>query len=116
MPLAAAALTAWDVFLDPRMVREGYWTWHDGGRYEDVPASNFAGWLACGLAAFALAAALDDAPPDARDDGALALYAWTWAGESVANAVLWRRPRVARGGALRWARSPRRRCLGAARR
>ncbi|HSD76213.1 MAG TPA: carotenoid biosynthesis protein, partial [Solirubrobacteraceae bacterium] len=25
--LAAGALTAWDVFLDPRMVREGYWTW-----------------------------------------------------------------------------------------
>ena len=23
--LAAAALTAWDVFLDPRMAREGYW-------------------------------------------------------------------------------------------
>ena len=29
--LAAGALTAWDVFLDPRMAREGYWTWPDGG-------------------------------------------------------------------------------------
>jgi putative membrane protein len=30
---AAGALTAWDVFLDPRMVREGYWAWPGGGRY-----------------------------------------------------------------------------------
>jgi uncharacterized membrane protein len=100
VPLAAAALTAWDVFLDPRMVREGYWTWHDGGGYEGVLASNFCGWLVCGLAAFALVAAFDDEPPGARDDGALALYTWTWVGESVANAALWRRPRVAAAGTL----------------
>ena len=25
--LGAAALTAWDLFLDPQMVGEGYWTW-----------------------------------------------------------------------------------------
>ena len=47
---AAGALTAWDVFLDPRMAREGYWTWPGGGRYEGVPASNFAGWFLTGLA------------------------------------------------------------------
>ncbi|MEZ0294161.1 MAG: carotenoid biosynthesis protein, partial [Solirubrobacteraceae bacterium] len=29
--LAAAALTALDVFLDPRMAREGDWIWPDGG-------------------------------------------------------------------------------------
>jgi putative membrane protein len=97
---AAGALTAWDVFLDPRMAREGYWTWPDGGRYEDVPASNFAGWFATGLGVFALWSALDDAEPDSRDDGALALYAWTWLGESFANALLWRRPRVAAAGGV----------------
>ena len=100
VPLAAGALTAWDVFLDPRMVREAYWTWPAGGRYEGVPASNFAGWFATGLAAFAIVAALDGERPDARDDGALALYAWTWTGESFANAALWRRPRVAAAGTL----------------
>jgi putative membrane protein len=100
VPLAAAALTAWDVFLDPRMAREGYWTWPGGGRYEGVPASNFAGWLATALPAFAIVAALDGEPPDTRDDGALALYAWTWAGESFANAALWRRPLVAIAGGL----------------
>ena len=95
---AAGALTAWDVFLDPRMVREGYWTWPGGGRYEDVPASNFLGWFATGSVVFALwsVAERDDAP----SDGALALYAWTWVGETFANAVLWRRPRVALAGSL----------------
>ena len=99
--LAAAALTAWDVFLDPRMAREGYWTWPGGGRYEGVPASNFLGWWVTGLGVFArLVAARAPTTPDARDDGALALYAWTWLGETFANAVLWRRPRVAAAGAL----------------
>jgi putative membrane protein len=98
VPAAAAALAAWDVFLDPRMVSDGYWTWPRGGRYEGVPASNFAGWFATGLVAFAVVAALDRGPPDARDDGALGLYVWTWAGEGLANALLWHRPRVASAG------------------
>ena len=100
VPLAAGALTAWDVFLDPRMAREEYWTWPDGGVYEGVPVSNFAGWFATGLAVFAIAGDDRSARPDARDDGALALYAWTWAGEAFANAALWRRPLVAGAGAL----------------
>jgi putative membrane protein len=98
--LAAAALTAWDVFLDPRMAREGYWRWPGGGRYEGIPASNFLGWWVTGLGVFAVWSLLEDDAPDARDDGALALYAWTWLGETFANALLWRRPRVAAAGAL----------------
>lgn len=93
---AAGALTAWDVFLDPRMVRDGYWTWPGGGRYEGVPASNFAGWLLVGSAVFAT---FDD------DDGdpaplPVALYAWTWAGETIANLVFWKRPVVAAAGTV----------------
>jgi uncharacterized membrane protein len=100
VPLAAGALTAWDVFLDPRMVRERYWRWPDGGRYENVPASNFLGWLATGLAVFAAMRCLDQRAPVAADDGALALYTLTWVGETFANAALWRRPRVAVAGGL----------------
>ena len=100
IPLAATALTAWDVFLDPRMVREGYWTWPAGGRYEGVPASNFAGWFGTGLAIFAAVAVADRTAPAPRDDGALALYTWTWVGEAVANATLWRRPRTALAGTI----------------
>jgi uncharacterized membrane protein len=99
--IAAGALTAWDVFLDPRMVREGYWTWPRGGRYEGVPASNFLGWLVTATAVFCVFAIADGDDDPARDgDGALALYAWTWAGETVANAALWRRPRVAVAGGV----------------
>jgi uncharacterized membrane protein len=95
VPVAAAALTAWDLFLDPRMAREGYWTWERPGRYEGIPASNFAGWFATSLVLFS---AMDGREPDADDDGALALYAWTWAGETFAHAALWRRPLVAAAG------------------
>ena len=97
--LAAGALTAWDVFLDPRMAREGYWSWPGGGRYEGIPATNFLGWLATGAGVFAVWALLDPDDDPARDgDGALALYVWTWAGETFANSVLWRRPVVAAAG------------------
>jgi uncharacterized membrane protein len=44
---AAAAMTAWDLSLDPRMVSDGNWTWRNGGSpaYFGIPLSNFAGWL-----------------------------------------------------------------------
>jgi uncharacterized membrane protein len=100
VPASAMALCAWDVFLDPRMVRDGYWEWHDGGRYEGVPASNYLGWLLTGLVLFAAWSPLDGRRPQPCDDGALGLYLWTWTGETVANAVLWRRPRVALAGGL----------------
>jgi uncharacterized membrane protein len=103
---AAAALTAWDVFLDPRMVRDGFWTWDGGGAYEGVPLCNYAGWLATGgavFAAWAAAAAADDplAPAGGggrQGDAALALYIWSLAGEAVANVLFWSRPRVALAG------------------
>lgn len=89
---AAAALTAWDVFLDPRMVRDGYWTWEADGAYEGIPLSNFLGWFATGLVVFALFGDEDE------DPAARAMYVWTWAGETFANAFLWRRPLVAAAG------------------
>ena len=98
VPLAAGALTAWDVFVDPRMVAEGYWEWPGGGAYEGIPLSNFAGWLATGTAVFALWAAADGG--GGGDDGALAFYVWTWIGETVASVVFWKRPRVAVAGTI----------------
>ncbi|QXJ22248.1 carotenoid biosynthesis protein [Actinomadura graeca] len=50
----AAALTAWDLFLDPQMLRLGLWTWADGGPYRGVPLTNFAGWLAVSLLVMAV--------------------------------------------------------------
>ncbi|MFG2088928.1 carotenoid biosynthesis protein [Spirillospora sp. NPDC048824] len=43
--VGAAALTAWDVFLDPQMLRLDLWRWEDPGVYRGVPVGNFAGWL-----------------------------------------------------------------------
>jgi uncharacterized membrane protein len=99
VPRAAAALTAWDVFLDPRMVRDGYWPWATPGRYEGIPASNYLGWYVTALAAFTINQNRGQTP-SSGDDGALVLYVWTWIGETVANLVVWRRPRVAAAGSL----------------
>ena len=41
----AAALTAWDVFLDPQMVAEGYWLWATDGWYRGIPLTNYGGWM-----------------------------------------------------------------------
>jgi uncharacterized membrane protein len=74
--LGAVALTAWDVFLDPQMVDEGYWTWQGGGPWRDVPLSNYAGWL---LASAVVMVVLDRLLPRPGDDPALlVLYTW-WA-------------------------------------
>ncbi|MEU8036580.1 carotenoid biosynthesis protein [Streptosporangium sp. NPDC049078] len=50
----ALALTAWDLFLDPQMMRLDLWVWHDPGPYRDVPISNFVGWFVVSLLVMAL--------------------------------------------------------------
>jgi uncharacterized membrane protein len=52
--IGAAALTAWDLFLDPQMVAEGYWRWARRGRYRGIPISNYFGWFVTGLGVMAL--------------------------------------------------------------
>ena len=47
--LGSAAMTAWDLFLDPQMVGEGYWAWARRGVYRGIPLSNYLGWFATGL-------------------------------------------------------------------
>jgi uncharacterized membrane protein len=66
--LGSAALTAWDLFLDPQMVGEGYWVWARRGRYRGIPASNFAGWFVTGLAVMALLDVVLPHAPAANDD------------------------------------------------
>ena len=52
--LGSAAITAWDLFLDPQMVGEGYWAWARRGLYRGIPLSNFGGWFLTGLGIMAL--------------------------------------------------------------
>lgn len=43
--LSALAMTAWDLVMDPIMVRSGHWVWEVEGAYFGVPVQNYAGWL-----------------------------------------------------------------------
>ena len=52
--MGSAALTAWDLFLDPQMVGEGYWKWARRGLYRGIPISNFVGWFVTGLGVMAV--------------------------------------------------------------
>lgn len=70
--LGAAALAAWDLFLDPQMTAEGYWTWERGGRYRGIPGTNTAGWLLTGTAAMAVLERL--LPPGRVSPVLVALY------------------------------------------
>ena len=44
--LAAMAMTAWDVVMDPIMVRNKHWIWEVNGAYFGIPAHNYVGWMA----------------------------------------------------------------------
>ncbi len=74
--VGAAALTAWDLFLDPQMVDEGYWEWAVDGRYEGIPLSNYAGWFGVGLVVLAVVDRIR--PGGSTSVPLLALYTW-WA-------------------------------------
>ncbi len=37
-------MTAWDVVMDPIMVKAGHWVWETNGAYFGVPLQNYWGW------------------------------------------------------------------------
>ena len=93
----AVALTAWDLFLDPQMVGEGYWTWKRPGRYRGIPASNYAGWLVSSAALMAMLEVV--LPARARADAALVgEYAFMGVMETVGFAAFFRDRVVASTG------------------
>ncbi|GAA2584506.1 carotenoid biosynthesis protein [Winogradskya consettensis] len=91
--LAALGLAAWDLFLDPQMVAEGYWTWHSPTPalpgVPGIPIGNYAGWLGFAvLLMTALRFAVGTLEPaDGRDAPMLALWFWTYASSVLAHAV-----------------------------
>jgi uncharacterized membrane protein len=56
--VAAAAMTSWDVVMDPGNARAGAWVWENGGAYFGVPLQNFVGWMATTLSIYVLVALL----------------------------------------------------------
>ncbi len=96
--LGAALLVAWDLFLDPQMVRVGGWVWRDtvGPSLHGIPVVNALGWFLVGLVL--VAALLFVVParrPGRHDDLGWALLGWTLFSETLLFLVFFRRPTVA---------------------
>jgi putative membrane protein len=57
--MMACAITAWDLFLDPQMVGEGYWRWEPVSfAYREIPLVNYGGWLLTASVTSAIALAM----------------------------------------------------------
>jgi uncharacterized membrane protein len=89
--VGGVGLAGWDVFLDPQMVADGRWHWSDPTPslpgIDDVPLTNYAGWLAVGILMMGLLSAL--LPRDRASEAVPAvLLFWTYAGSIVGN-VFW---------------------------
>jgi putative membrane protein len=91
VPVAAWALASWDLFLDPQMVAEGYWTWTDRFRalpgVPDVPVGNYLGWLLVALVMMIVLALVVPAGDRPGDGVMFALYLWTYCSSVLAHAV-----------------------------
>jgi len=107
--IAGVGLAAWDLFLDPQMVAEGYWRWTTPDPVTlpgvgDVPVGNYLGWLAVAvlmLASFAAAAGPRAHRVDrTKDAPMLALYLWTYVSSVLAHAVFLDLPASALWGGI----------------
>jgi putative membrane protein len=93
---------SWDLFLDPQMVSQGYWTWNQIGwtlpGIPGIPLQNFLGWLLTGIV---LMAVLDRLPRKvAKDTVPNTMLTWVFASSVLANAAFFGRPAVAVWGGL----------------
>jgi uncharacterized membrane protein len=95
-------LAAWDLFLDPQMVDQGFWTWSDAGwalpGIPGIPLQNFLGWF---LSAMVLMWLLDRLPRKVAADAVpTTLLTWVFASNVLANLVFFDRPGVAVWGGV----------------
>ncbi|AWB93980.1 carotenoid biosynthesis protein [Aeromicrobium chenweiae] len=105
--LAGWALTTWDVFLDPQMVDAGHWRWDHPTPslpgVEDIPLTNFAGWLVVAVVMCTVLDRVVARTPRAATDGdllPLTVFLWTYASSVLAHALFFGRPPVALVGGL----------------
>ncbi len=103
--IASGALVAWDVYLDPQMVRGGYWTWQRNSgafTYVGIPLENYAGWFLTALIIFSLYWKLTKPQPFSSLTLFEALpilsFLWTWFGSALVNIVWWGQPIVGVAG------------------
>ncbi|HWS39044.1 MAG TPA: carotenoid biosynthesis protein [Actinoplanes sp.] len=88
--LAAFGLACWDLFLDPQMVAEGYWSWQDPTPalpgLPGIPVSNYLGWLGFAILIMTVLSLKSHQKPE--DDAPMyALWLWTYASSVLAHAV-----------------------------
>lgn len=99
--VAGLGLAAWDLFLDPQMVAEGYWTWSDPHPalpgVPGVPLTNYLGWLAVAIVMMSMLRNVDKTPDDHPMH---ALYLWTYASSILAHAAFLGLPASAGWGGL----------------
>jgi carotene biosynthesis associated membrane protein len=103
--VAAWALTSWDVFLDPQMVDAGHWRWEHPTPalpgVEDIPLTNFAGWLLVSLIMCTLLDRLvGGARRGAEDLLPLTVFLWVYGSSVLAHLAFFGRPPVALVGGL----------------
>jgi uncharacterized membrane protein len=105
--IAAVGLAAWDVFLDPQMVTEGYWRWQDPTPalpgVPGVPLGNYLGWLGFAvllMSTFSALGSKEIKTPGHSDAPILALWFWTYASSVLAHAVFLGLPGSAAWGAV----------------
>ena len=89
---AAIGLAAWDLFLDPQMVAEGYWRWLDPSPalpgVPGIPISNYLGWLGFAVVLMgALSLWMRGVSSTGSDAAMIVLWFWTYASSVLAHAV-----------------------------
>ena len=112
--LGAWLMASWDLYLDPQMIREGYWTWFtsSGAPTLVIPLTNFVGWYATSIIFMWLLRSSDShAHASGSQDGGSSMpmtpavmLAWVWLGSFVANVLPFKpyldRPAVAVSGLI----------------
>jgi uncharacterized membrane protein len=102
--VAALGLAAWDLFLDPQMVAEGYWRWRSATPalpgVPGIPVGNYLGWLGFALVLMTAFSLLFPERPGVDDRPIMGLWVWTYASSVLAHAVFLGLPASAAWGGV----------------
>jgi putative membrane protein len=93
--LAGVVFTAWDLYLDPLMVKRGLWNWQEPGAYFGIPLANFVGWW---LTAATITRILR--PGELPQAPLFSIYSITWIFQAIGLGFFWGLPGPALFGFL----------------
>lgn len=82
--ISGLAFTAWDLFLDPQMVKWDLWTWSKSSGYFGIPYANFFGWFVSAILITILIR-----PASLPKRFLILVYGLTWLMETVGLIVFW---------------------------